>query len=259
MKMNLNRCFIIGSGNSLSEGISDGLWDILSTEITFGINEIVRFFDSTVAVVGDWTAYRDRYEYFSKHPLVISRWQRNIGFIENGKLLCPKQTDLILLSSSGKFHSENALKKGLYTGVLTGAFTLNLAIVLGFKEIFLLGFDNREINGKTHFYQGLNDYGIFRDAENQLRTGVGKDSVNNYKTSVYNHTDKELNKIWEPFSNSSHKIFNVSPLSRITIFTKIDYNYIFNYIKTYPIEINQDIERQEIRRFLDPYNVVSKQ
>lgn len=251
-----NRCIIIASGNSISEGINLGLWNYLKDEITFGINDNIKFVYSTVAMFGDWCAYRDRFELFKKHPLVIGRYDTHIGNHIEGALPCPKHDELILLQSSGHYHGNKGLEKGLYSGILTGGFTLNLAIQLEFKEIYLLGFDCCEINGKTHFYQDTPNAGQFTDYEGKPYTGVGKNEDGTYKTSFYNKDETHLNKLWEPFKVEMDKvlIFNVSPKSRINVFPKIPYSSFLDILNDEPSSINQDEVRKEIRNILQPYN-----
>lgn len=251
----VDRCIIIGSGNSLSEGISKGLWDVLQKEITFSINDNIKFFNSTVAMFGDWHCYKSRRELFSKHSLVIGKHSHQFNHPEFD---CPSHNGLILLKSSGHYHGQDSFRKGIYSAILTGCFTLTLAIQLGFKKIFLLGMDECEINGKTHFYQEIKDAGVFQDCDGNPTTGVGKDINGNYKTSVYNNSSKDINHLWLPFIDelATTQIFNVSPLSRIIIFDKIDYNDFFSVLNDTPININQDSVRKEIRSILTPYNKV---
>jgi hypothetical protein len=163
---------------------------------------------------------------------------------------------LILLQGSGKYHGDEGLKKGLYSAVLTGAFTLNLALRLGFKQIFLLGFDCCEINGKTHFYQGLDGAGQFTDYCGILYTGVGKNKQGEYNTSFYNKDDVQLNLLWEPFATESAMIYNVSLQSRISVFPKIGYHSFFKILQENPIKVNQEEVQKEIRTILQPYNKI---
>lgn len=250
------RCVIMASGNSISEGIENDLFSHLAKEIVFGINDNIQIMDSTVAMFGDWTAYRDRFELYKEHPLVIGRYDMHIGRTIEGALPCPKQDGLILLQGSGKWNGKDSLKEGLYSSVLTGAFTLNLAIRLGYNQIFLLGFDCCEINGKTHWYQDIPNVGHYRDYEGNSRTGVGKDEHGGYRSSFYNQNDERINGLWKPFEEEFNKvmIYNVSPLSRISIFKKIDYNGLFNILKNNPSQVNQEEVQSQIRIFLQPWN-----
>lgn len=253
----LNRCIILASGSSISESIELGLSDYLKNEVTFSINDNIKFFDSTAYTFGDWTAYRDRFNLYKEKKLVIGRHDMHIGRHIEGATPCPIHDDLILLQGSGKYHGDEGLKKGLYSAVLTGAFTLNLALRVGFKQIFLLGFDCCEINGRTHFYQGLDGAGQFTDYCGILYTGVGKNKQGEYNTSFYNKDDVQLNLLWEPFKTESAMIYNVSLQSRISVFPKIGYHSMFKILKESPVIVNQKEVQKEIRSILKPYNKVN--
>jgi hypothetical protein len=74
-----NRCIILASGSSISESIELGLSDYLKNEVTFSINDNIKFFDSTAYTFGDWTAYRDRFNLYKEKKLVIGRHDMHIG------------------------------------------------------------------------------------------------------------------------------------------------------------------------------------
>jgi hypothetical protein len=246
----------MASGASIKHGVSLGLSNYLEREVVFSLNDNIKFVDSTVAVFGDFTAYRDRFNLFSKHPLVIGRHDMHIGRTIEGALPCPKHDSLILLKGSGKYYGEEGLRKGLYSSVLTGAFTLNLAIRLGFKQIFLLGFDCGATGKSTHWYDNDIGAGQFTDYEGKPTSGVGFTEIGTYKTSVYNQDDCQLNLLWEPFTTESVMIYNVSLDSRITVFPKIGYNSMFTILKENPVLVNQEEVQKEIRTILQPFNQV---
>jgi hypothetical protein len=209
---------------------------------------------------GDWTAYASRFEIFSKHPLTIGRQDMHIGRHIEGALPCPKHDGLILLQGSGKYHGDEGLSKGLYSSTLTGALALNLAIRLGFKYIYLLGMDCCAIEGTTHWYQANEGAGQYLDYEGEPTTGVGFNEKGEYNTSFYNSNDTNINEVWKPFEAEMDKvsIFNVSPLSRISVFPKIDYRVFLKILKENPLSINQEEVQKEIRTFLEPYNKLEK-
>jgi len=244
----------MASGASIRDGLPLGLSNYLEREVVFSLNDNIKFVDSTVAVFGDWTAYRDRYELFKEHPLVIGRFDMHIGRSIEGATPCPKHDSLILLQGSGKYHGAEGLSKGLYSAVLTGAFTLNLACRLGFKQIFLLGFDCGAIGKSTHWYDNVEGAGSFLDYEGQPYTGVGKNEQGNYNTSFYNSSDDNFNLLWKPFQVEDVMIYNVSLESRITEFQKIGYQSMFKILNSMYIKINQVEVQKEIRQFLQPYN-----
>jgi len=249
-----NRVCIIGSGNSLQCGLNKGIQKLLKNEITFTLNEEFRFFDSTVEIFGDWTFYKCRYDLLKNHPMIVGRWDFHIGTEnrETKELYCEKLPQLILLPSCSKYLGQDSWKKGFYSGVLCGLFTLTLVIALGFDEIFILGFDGKMINGKTHHYEGLEGFGNFVNEEGQPRTGVGlKKGV--YNTSVFNRKPKDFNQnYWDKYKDELKKIkiYNVSPESKITTFPKINYDEFISIIKNNPSNINQTKIRQEIRTYI---------
>jgi len=253
-----SRCIILGSGNSISQGISLGLSNYIENNVTFGINESIKFFDTTAVTFMDWCAYRDRFELYSQHPLTIGCFDNHIGNHIEGATPCPKHDSLILLHWSGKWN-DNPLKNGLYAANLCGGFTLSLAIALGFTEIYLLGFDMVEINGRTHYYQGIEGAGIYNDFEGKSRTGVGKNEKGEYNSSLYNNSDKEINANWDIFQKvfATVKIVNVSPKSRITTFPKMDYPTFFKTIGCNS-KINHFRIQEEIREILEPFNKLGK-
>lgn len=252
--MLFNNAIIIGSGNSLCSGLERGLIDYIEKYPSFGINDAVRFFNCTAYTFGDWTAYASRYDLYKTKNLVIGRYDTHIGNKIEGAIPCPKQPDLILLQGSGKYNGDEGLSKGLYSSVLTGAFTLNLACRLGFKKIFLCGFDCCEINNRTHFYQDTPNAGQYIDYEGKPTTGVGFNEDGTYKTSFYNKDDKRINELWEPFlQETKSQIFNVSPESKISVFPKITYREMFKQLDS-ENSINQLDVEIIIKEKLEPFN-----
>lgn len=251
-----NRCIVMASGASIRSGIELGLSSYLEREVVFSLNDNISFVDSTASVFGDWECFRDRFELFSKHPLVIGRHDMHIGRTIEGALPCPKHDSLVLLKGSGKYHGTEGLEKGLYSSVLTGAFTLNLVIRLGFKQIFLLGFDCGATGKSTHWYDEVPGAGKFGDYEGKPRTGVGFNDSGNYNTSFYNKEDEEINNLWKPFEQELDKVmvYNVSLNSRINVFKKIGYQSMFTILNQNKIQVNQSEVEKEIQQLLKPFN-----
>jgi len=244
----IKRCVIVGGGNSIQEGIEKGLWKKLENEVTFGVNEAFKFFHPTAITFVDWTFYKCRWEHMLNYPLVIGKFDPAIGFWYRGKgghkyQKCPKEDTLEMIKGSGKYFGKESIKKGIYSGVLAGLFTTTLAIGLGFDEIYLLGFDMDQKDGKTHFYQNMNDVGDFIGENNEHRTGVGFNVSGDFNTGVFNNNDDYIQKFWTPYlEDSDIKIYNVSMSSRIRTFEKIDYDNFFKRI-----ENNEKIDQAQIR------------
>jgi len=243
-------CVILGSGNSLQAGIALGLWKSLDNQVTIVINDLFQVYEGTCIVFGDWTFYRDRFDLLKTKPLIIGR--SDGAFVrkdKKGQPLCPKADNTFLIKSSSKYHGINSIKEGCYTGILTGIFTISLAIGLGFKIIYLLGMDNCEVNNKTHVYQDSNLKPL-TDEEGKVRTGIGKNKENLYKSGIYNKTDEQLNRFWLPFLEQKDvKILNVSPESRINIFKKLTYPEFLSQLT--PNNLSQDIFRVHIQECIE--------
>ena len=241
------RCFIIGSGNSLQEGIDKGLQFLLENEVVFTLNEEFRFFESTATFFNDWTFYKCRYDLLKNHPLIIGRFD---GAFERGDCLYLPQ--LILLPSFSKYVGVDSWSRGFYTGMLSGAFTLTFAIALGFEEIYCLGFDGQAINGKTHHYEGQDGFGVFTDTNGKSRTGVGIKN-GRYNTGIFNKNRKLFNQeLWDAYKPELEriKIYNVSLDSKIDTFPKISYDEMIKIIKESPINIYQDFIREQIKEYI---------
>lgn len=251
----------MASGASILDGVYEGLFSHLSKEVVFSLNDNIKFVDSTVAMFGDWCAYADRFDLYKSHHLVIGRYDCHIGRKIEGARECPKHDGLILLKCSSKWNGKESLVQGLYSGVLTGAFALNLAIRIGFKQVFLLGFDNCALKGKTHWYDNVEGAGQFKDYEGKPITGVGFKEPGVYNTSFYNKEDAEINNLWKPFEAEFDNcmIYNVSLESRINVFQKIGYNSMFKILKENPIQVNQEEVQKEIRQLLEPFNKLEKE
>jgi len=251
--MNLDRIVIIGAGNSIRPELKNGLWNKLGNEITFALNDVIYFFEPTIPIFVDWYWYKARAKKLEEYDLVIGKWDIKIGsrFHECDEV---GKNIILLQPSNNEYQGIKSWKNGFYSGVLCGCFALTLAICLGFKEIYLLGYDFGEINGKTHFYQkeDLKDQkiGIIKEKGSVDRCGIGKDKKGNYRTGVYNNN---AIKYFEPYKEVSKeiKIFNVSVNSRINIFPKITYEEFYQKLKNKPVNINHATSRTKIKNFIE--------
>lgn len=249
----MKKCVILGAGNSMNDGINKGLWTKLDNIVTFGINESFQFFNSTLLTFVDWTFYRDRFDKVKDFPLVVTLDNPAIGYWytdrQKGRYQkCPIADSLVKVKGSSVYFGKESLKKGVYTGVLGGLFATTLAIALGFDEIYLLGFDFSQTNGKTHFYQNNTEgIGQFKDENNVERSGVGFNKFGQFATGVFNNSDKYIQDFWKPYLEEKDvKIYNVSMNSRINTFEKITYDKFFERIKNED-PIHQEKNREEIR------------
>lgn len=240
------QCIILASGASIRQGLWDTpieympIWNVANKVFTITVNWSYKWCIPNIAVFVDYKFYMTEKEGLDKLPCVVGRndsfYTDTNRYLKYHKTLSP---NLCLLDASknqnidGKgmraiYHGKEAWEKGFYSSQLSGIWALNLAIALGYDEIFLLGYDGCETDGYTHFYQ---PEGIGTTVwEGRKNSGVGKHENGRYKTGTYNN---DINYWFEPFKVEldSIKIYNVSPQSKIEIFPKITYKEFYNKIK----------------------------
>lgn len=256
------RAIVIGSGNSIRCGDNNisasdlPIWKKLNGFFTIGINWCFKYYIPTVELYGDYKFYLAEKENLEKLPLVFGmqdgyymrkfkkKWTE-LFYLNNNIYLLPNRKINIKNGQEIECHGINAWEKGFYSRYLSGILGINLAIALGCKEIFLLGFDATEIDGRTHFYQ--NEFNAYnKDEYGKEKTGVGKNTEGRYNTNVYN-MNKNVNKKFEPFLiEKDIKFYNVSPESKITVFPKISYNEFYDKIKD-DEKTSQDYYRYKLK------------
>jgi hypothetical protein len=194
---------IVGGGRSIREGIEKGLWERLKGHFVIGTNFSFNYYVPTMLAAVDRKFYEGNQEKLKDLPLVVTRQTKNLKFTH---------PNTIRMETS--MHYSRDLSGGVYSGVLTGIFSLSLGIyLLDAGEIFLLGMDwtkdkNKNEVAETHFYQGHINH-----------RGIGK--IDYYK----NHNP---NDTWKVYSGETKcKIYNVSSISEIRNFPKLTYDEFF--------------------------------
>lgn len=96
------------------------------------------------------------------------------------------------------------LKEGIYSGYTISYFALQLAVYMGFKNIFFLGLDLKHDGPYTHFF--------------------GQDP------QTVNHEETEFPRMLKMLQHGAHiladtdtKVYNCSPVSTLEAFPKIDF------------------------------------
>ena len=132
-------CFIVAGGSSLK----DFDFSLLKQHFTIGINNAFTNWNPTINFATDhqfYIAVKDTED-----------WKRFKGlkvFMDIGNL---EMDDIYYIKSVGYYGYPWDLKEGIHHGNNSGYGALNLALVLGFKTIYLLGFDMQPIDGKFHY------------------------------------------------------------------------------------------------------------
>lgn len=197
------RCFIIGGGDSL-RGFN---YNSLENELTIGVNRAFEVLDSTVNYSMDanfhtWLHnYKPGTEETSRR---IQRWQQFRGirvFLEHPGVDFGANTFLVKRMSERSI--SLSLKRGIYGGTNSGFGALMLAIALGCKEIYLLGFDMKVAGERTHWHDGY---------PGQTKERTGK-VLNNF-TKVFEEFAPHIQRL-------GINVYNLNPDSALDCFPKL--------------------------------------
>ena len=182
------RVFLMASGPSLS------YLDLtpLSRRIVIGMNRTSLLFPNT-----HYHCTMDL-RLFDAYPDLL-RGSRYL-FTFDGR---PFGIPLRLLGSEG-FSWD--LEKGIYSGYTVAYYSLQLAVYMGFKEIFYLGLDLKHEGTKTHFFGA-----DFRSRQ--------------HEQTEFPHMRKMLNYGARQLEGGGVKVFNCSPDSDLECFPKVSYEY----------------------------------
>ena len=214
------RCFIVCTGPSLK--ISD--LEKLNGEITFGINSI---YDSYPL-----TNWRPTY-YVAVEKLVVQElfdndicFGRNFSkggnfFTEGFNLPHPTEYDYYLLCSDKNMKPINKARKivrlskdisvCVYGSATTANIAVQIAIYMGFKEIYLIGADCDYSKNKIHFIKRKNDDDLIKVG---FIKNSGLDLIDCYKT-VKSFAKK-----------NGVKIYNATRGGKLEVFERVDFDKI---------------------------------
>ncbi len=201
------RCFIIGTAPSLT--IND--LELLQNEITFSVNSVIKLYNKT-----KWrpTYYgiQDRHVYKSLEN-DIKNTSIPIGFVsdyiynkyESAKSFIPyylydcrhgSHGQKVALSSG----FSNDVSEVVYDGYSVVHSMLQIAVYMGFKEIFLLGCDcSYDKSGKHHIVEsGFFDKQSATAGERMIFAhGVAKEFIDKHGIKVYNATRGGMLEVYQ--------------------------------------------------------------
>ncbi|MBI2259908.1 MAG: DUF115 domain-containing protein [Flavobacteriia bacterium] len=227
------RCFIIGNGPSLNK------MDLtkLKNEITFGVNAIYLNYEKmnfhpTYYVVEDIFVAEDRADEINNYK------QPKIKFFGNYLRKYIKKDEKTVFMNlirnysdidNFPYFSTNCLKDLGVGGSVTYV-CLELAFYMGFKEVYMIGFD--------HNYVIPNSVIITNERITGCDILSTEDDVNHFHKDYFGkgyrwHDPKVdrmevgFSKANEIYSKHGKKIFNASVGGKLEVFERIDYNSIF--------------------------------
>ncbi len=192
--------FIIGGGNSLK--LFD--WNLLKSELTIGCNDAYKHGSeiTKLCIFGDL-------KWFNVHKQELLKYEGVL--FTNAPSLCQKNLDWVWTMDRNP--------KGLHKDALgwngnTGAAAINLALLLGAKRVFLLGFDmHLSKGGKSNWHDNNIDK---PDAEIYPKFLEGFDKL-------YVDLPKKFPEA---------KIFNVTDNSSLELFPKLEVEKFWKDRKT---------------------------
>lgn len=197
-KYNGERCFIIATGPSLT--IDD--LEKLKDEYTFGVNSIIKLFDET-DFRPDFYGIQDKFVYGAMQDVIKSTKFKTAFCADIIAKEYEVPSDFIPFPYNGEYHlyngkpgeynakfSDNAYEI-VYDGYSITYSLIEIAVYMGFKEIYLLGCDCSYPKGsKSHVVEsGFVDKNA---ASNPIRMRVGykcaKDYADSHGIKIYNAT-----------------------------------------------------------------------
>lgn len=155
-------CFIVGGGPSLK----DFDWAKLEGHRTIGINRAFECFDPTIIfsmdpqfinwIMGDKYAQLVSDGTETKAKFLASTAYK-VWFCSHPVEL-PKDIFIVRIAKNYFYGLRNftlhSMREGICHGDNSGYAALNLAVCLGANPIYLLGFDCKHENGKSHWHNG---------------------------------------------------------------------------------------------------------
>ena len=260
MNMKPKQLIIIGGGVSIQEGLIKGLKDKIKDKFIIGCNYAFNFFDNlTLITYVDRDFYKVGDNSFTSkqrknHKEALEKQQLIIGQKITDKKI-KKRFNTYYIDGVSKY--TRGLKGGIYKASLVGLYALSLAIyLLDEGEVFLLGFDYGEARKSDYekFAKSPQELDklMFKDKQNRPLTHFYQGEINHRgigKINYYNAKDR-ANKDFGVYANEQKvKIYNVSLISKISTFSKINYDQFFKMLdnKTY----NQKELKKEIIKKLE--------
>ena len=225
----MKRVIILGGGYSVVEGIAQNLWHKIHGMEVWSLNSCFKAMpwlpSKQLFVDRDfWRHEADSMEELHKNGVPIIT--RDMGILLQNRLEIKKYG---CTRVRAEFAGLAGITKNLiFSGSmgLVGIFALHLA-VCEYDEIYLLGYDFGSAhvdNKKTHWYQD-------RIPELKIQSnGAARPEVYLHKEPGHiNEVRKDIED-FSVFAGLGRNIYNVSPGSHITYFTKIDYTEFFKLI-----------------------------
>lgn len=216
------RCFIIGNGPSLRKEDLDTLH--LNNEICFGVNKIHLIFDKT-KWRPDFLAVSDtRYMGLCKSELL--NLDIPVKFVVNCPESMTTEEGIILFNCTAENtypnyprFSEHPDRTVFKAGSVVYDICLQMAVYMGFTEIYLLGVDNN-----------LNSYANILNSQHfDKNYHTGEEAIQFKRfSSLYELTDLAYEQAEWHSRKKGYRIFNATRGGRLEAFERVDFDSLFS-------------------------------
>ena len=213
------RCFIIGNGPSLK---ADDL-DCLKNEYTFAANRIYEILDKTdwrpwAYVVVDKNFMYEQYQNLLKTPCkyMFLRY----GAVPYGskpkafQLYSERKKFTIVKSDTEQIYFAEDISKGVSDGATVTFASIQLAVYMGFKEIYLLGVD--------FSYKNVIKEGKLQKVKNVQTYFNGKEYANSFQD--FDVMLSAYKKSKEYADTHGVKIYNATRGGKLEVFERVDFD-----------------------------------
>lgn len=218
-------CVILGAGNSISEGISKGLWAKIKGKEIWSLNSAFK----TMPYLPSKELWVDAAFFTHEVGNLQKLWSQGVELIAKEHKKYKPFRDRIkqyTICRDLEFYGKELMKNInlIFTGGhgFVGIFALSLACKMEYNIIYLLGYDWGTINmdhHKTHYYQDdIKRLNIHSAGAGQPEIYLGPEG-------------KRFLKEFKVYKIEKSKIYNVSLISNITEFEKISWEVFFEKIK----------------------------
>jgi len=215
------RCFVIGNGPSLN----DTDLSRLRNEVTFGSNRLYMLFER----LGFLTTF-----FVVVDPLVVEHYHRDIDALQTVKFVPARQRHRFTFDRRTVFFEEaKALtfsrrpSAGFWDGGSVTYLSLQLAYLMGFNPVYLIGVDHNYSVSKTHREDRIS---ILGTADGNDRDHFAPDYFErDVQWSVPNLELKELGYRMAKFAfeRDGRRVFDATVGGRLQVFQKVDYASLF--------------------------------
>lgn len=217
---NTKRCFIVGSGPSLTMEQLDKI----SKEDSFGANRIYKVFENTkwrpnYYIIQDPydPTPRENYERLKVDNLFVSDYYWRENGMNNKNAICYRTKRTLKQKRSLPF-SSNIEKYIQVAGTVTYTM-IQMAVYFGYKEIYLIGMD--------HYYANItNDKGEFVKKSN-IKSHVFEDEKPSEVVANISYMEDAYRSAKSYCEKNNVKIYNATLGGYLEVFDRVDFWKLF--------------------------------